>query len=471
LEGNYLSLNTDKNLDDFKVLIISANREKLPDPVYPLGASYIASACSNKGISTSTVDLCFEDDPLDTLEKALLKTKPDVIGLSVRNIDDVAYPNPSYFYDDYKAVVSICRAKTGALIIIGGSAFSVMPESFMENLDVDYGILGEGEDTFPAAVECIKKGESIKKLPGITYNENGAVIKNSKSNNQTGEWLIPQRNFFDLQKYYTKGGCVNVQTKRGCVYNCIYCTYPLIEGNKIKSRSAEDIINEIKYLQDEFNTSYIFFVDSVFNYPTDSAIGICNEIIKNKLDIKWTAYMTPAGVTNELVCAVKESGCTGIEFGVESCSDTVLKCLQKGFCVDDVKRTRGLFKKYEMKCAFSIMFGSPGETISTLKESTENLDLIAPDAIIAMIGIRIYPGTKLAKLAVEEGMIKSEAELGLKPSFYISKDVAEVLTEYVRENASKRRNWIVPGLNIKMNEAFFERIRNKGFKGPIWEKI
>jgi radical SAM superfamily enzyme YgiQ (UPF0313 family) len=129
-----------------RLLLISPNIEMLPDPVAPLGLAFLSSALQSRGHETRCLDLCFEEDPEGALAKALAGFSPDAIGLSLRNIDNVAYPESISYLPFYRKVIERCRQGSPAPVILGGSGFTLMPRAILNFLGADGGIIGEGEE-------------------------------------------------------------------------------------------------------------------------------------------------------------------------------------------------------------------------------------------------------------------------------------------------------------------------------------
>src|SRR6185295_11905652 len=119
---------------------------------------------------------------------------------------------------------------------------------------------------------------------------------------------LPDRDLFDVSRYYERGGCMNVQTKRGCCFDCVFCSYPLIEGTKVRMRTPESVVDEIADLSDRFGVRHVFFVDNIFNFPLAHAKRICAEIERRKLSIEWSGYLNPKFVDEELVERMAASG-------------------------------------------------------------------------------------------------------------------------------------------------------------------
>ena len=127
-----------------RVLLVSANREHLPDPIFPLGLAYVAAAARQGGHDVEIADLCFGSRPIRALEQQLRRFRPDVVGLSIRNIDNAAYPLTVEYLPLHGQVVNAIRKTTSARIVLGGSGFSILPEACMQVLDADFGVTGAG---------------------------------------------------------------------------------------------------------------------------------------------------------------------------------------------------------------------------------------------------------------------------------------------------------------------------------------
>lgn len=440
-----------------KVLLVSPNREHLPDPVFPLGLAYVASSLMKEGHDIKVLDLCFSENVEENIKMSIRDFQPDIIGISIRNIDDVAYPRRYFYLSEYKNAVTILRRLSGAPIVLGGSGFTIMPEKFMDALNADYGIVGEGEDTFPKFLRAIRSG-NIKREGSLLFGP-----LRLKSLDET----TPERGLFDAESYYRYGGMLNVQTKRGCKFSCIYCTYPKIEGKKIRLRSPEKVVNEMEDIVSKTGIRHFFIVDSIFNHPADHASAICREIIKRLLDIKWSCYCSPAGMTPKLIELMLRAGCTGIEFGTDSLNDETLRLLGKGFTSKNVSEVSGLCKEMGLKFCHFIFIGAPSDTLQRVEKNIGRLDGLKPDAAVIMVGIRVFPGTGLAKLAEEDLGIKN---IGLEPVFYISPEVLRNIDSIISD-VSKRKNWALPGFEMNIYPRLQKKLRESGIKGALWEGL
>ena len=137
-----------------RVLLISPNVEMLPDPVAPLGLAFLYAALKSAGHNVQILDLCFEENVEGALRKSVLDFSPDAIGLSLRNIDNVAYPESVSYLPFFKKIVKACRQFSPSPIFLGGSGFTLMPGAILNFLQADAGIAGEGEEAFPKVLRA-----------------------------------------------------------------------------------------------------------------------------------------------------------------------------------------------------------------------------------------------------------------------------------------------------------------------------
>ena len=447
-----------------KLLLISANRERDPYPVFPIGLACLAGPLAAAGHVLSVLDLCFESDPPQAISSALAAFHPDAVVISLRNLDNVTWPGTRSYLDGVREIVALCHVR--AVTIIGGSGFSLMPVEILAAVGADYGVAGEGEQQLPRLLDCLESGGDPSELSGVIVPGRSGFIPPLPVESLG----TPDRTLFDVAGYYREGGMANVQTKRGCPFSCSYCIYPLLEGRCMRLRPIEEIIAEICTLVNDFGISYLYFVDDIFNYPPEFASKLCRTMKAGKLAVNWSAFINPDFITPELMNDMLEAGCDAVEFGSDSGSPQMLKNLRKSFSVEDLRMASRLCKELGMDFAHYMLFGGPGETRATIMESFALMDELEPTAVIAMTGIRIYPHTALHRTAIDEGFMLESDSL-LEPVFYISPQIQEFFADLITSEAMKRRNWIAPGLEVNASSAMLDAIRMFKVKGPLWKLI
>lgn len=446
-----------------RILLISPNIEFLPDPIFPLGIANIAAVLSKAGISHRILDLCFVEDYEKAITAEVDRYQPDLVGLSLRNLDNVSYPNYTSYLPFYRQVVAIIRKSTTCSIAVGGSAFSLMPEEILDYLQADFGVAGEGERGFMALIQEIQAApmDSAQKKRRIFFDRDIGVVYN------LDELPIAERMGLDVKAYHRYGGMGNIQTKRGCPFHCIYCTYPLIEGKKVRLRSPAKICEEIEDILRQ-GIDNLFVVDNEFNFPMEHAQFVCHEILRKKLKVNWSGYANPKFMTGRLAALMKDSGCTGVEFGSDAADPTMLSTMGKDFTVADMRKASDICKNSELAFCHSLLLGGPGETMQSVQRTFDTIEEMTPTAVICMIGIRIFPRTKLYAIARDEGKIHPGQNL-LDPVFYLSSHIENEIIPFIENFAATHPTWIFPGMNINISRPLQQKIRRLGAKGPLWE--
>ncbi len=455
-----------------RVLLISANTEKLPDPVFPIGAAYMAAVAAQHGHHVETLDLCFLDALQPALDRAVDAADPEVIGISLRNLDSSSFPMNTSYIDDYEALITALRARSSAPIVLGGAGFTVMPSTIIEHLGAEIGVVGEGEMAFPWVLQNLADSTPLTSTPEYRCEPvNGGVLVNPvtriKHLDITG---IPMRERFDMDAYYERGGALNIQTKRGCYFECVFCSYPLIEGSKVRMRTAQAVVDEIQMMRETRGIRHWFFVDNIFNVPMRHAKDICEEIAARQLDIEWSGYLNPKFIDEELCRLMAASGCKAIEFGTDSGAASMIASLKKEFEPDDLRRASAMCHKYHLKFCHSLIFGGPGETLQTVTETIDLMEELKPTAVIAMTGIRVLPGTGMVEIALRDGQIDDDDNL-IHPKFYISPNLGNELIDRIEAYAHAHANWIVPGKGIKTNVQVLQKLRARKIKGQLWRLL
>jgi radical SAM superfamily enzyme YgiQ (UPF0313 family) len=446
------------------------NRESVPYPVAPLGLAYVAGAARSAGHEVQLLDLCFSDCVAEDVAAVVRRFVPELIGISIRNVDNLTYPSSVSYLDEIRAAIASLRRCSGAPIVAGGPGFSIFPERLLSDLDLEFGVIGEGEETFCALARYLDEGKVVPDLPNLIRRGRGVHgVQRMMGAFAGSRW--PARDLLDNGKYLKLGGMANLQTKRGCPFACAYCTYPHIDGSTLRLRPPRDVVDELAsmVLQSELNE--VFFVDDIFNWPHDHAMGICEEIVTRRLPVTWTCFATPVGMTPELAGAMKRAGCRGVEFGADAASPSILRALGKPFPQEEIRAAASACREAQLPAAYYLIFGGPGETAQTVTETLALMDELRPQALLAFVGIRIYPNTPLHRIAVSDGVIAGEDDL-LPPRFYVSPGIgADELMATVDAHANGHANWVVPALGIRSDPALLTALRRSGHRGPLWDLL
>lgn len=446
-----------------RVLLISGNRLRHPYPVYPLGISYIASYL-RKRLPQIVVDL-FDCNLASTeeLQRLLAARNYLAIGISMRNVDNVNFLDEENYVHFYRQLLALCRAGSAAPIVLGGAGFSIFPELLMARLAPDFGIHGEGEYAFFALVQCLLEKQDPSGIAGLLVPQPAGIRVNPRGPFREDLCLEFEPEL--LVYYWRHSGMLNIQTKRGCPFQCDFCSYPLIEGRNVRTLDAELVVETLARLKKEHGIDYVFFTDSVFNIAPSYNQRLAELLIMRETGVRWGAFFSPRGMSREDLLLFKRSGLTHMELGTDSLSETMLGNYRKAFGVAEVLALSQLCHELSLHFAHFLILGGYGESAQTLKETLENAERLPPTVLFPAVGTRIYPGTGVARRALMDGSLHSEEDL-LLSRYYLSPGI-DVNQLKIQVSRSSRR-WVfmdedlAPGMN---------RMRQKGYKGPLWEYI
>jgi len=446
------------------MLFISANRLADPYPVYPIGISYLKTYLNKHLPELEIAMLDMNMKSMGELASSLKADNYDYIGISFRNIDGANSLDKTSFIPGYKEITDCVRANSKAVIIIGGAGFSIFPQVLMSILEPDYGITGEGEESLRLLLETLDKGGETSSIEGIVCKSGSGYITKGHSNYLSSLELSFDESLADF--YWEHSGMLNIQTKRGCCYNCIYCSYPIIDGRKVRTLDTDLIVGTLEKLNREKGINYVFFTDSVFNIQNSYNVELAEKIIRSGIKVNWGAYFSPHNLTDELLALFKRSGLKHIEFGTESLCTEQMHRYGKNFSFEDVILNSERCLKHNIFYAHFLILGGLGETRETLRETMDNAEKIRFSVFFPYIGMRIYPGTPLHRIAIEKGVISPEDTL-LEPTYYLEDGFD--LEECRRWARQTGKAWVFPDDPLSEQMDYMRTTKKK--KGLIWEYL
>jgi len=454
-----------------RVLLISANTLTEPYPVYPLGLDYVAAAIEGRH-EVRIADMTARNG-LDTLladsasgggwPENLLAA--DVIGISIRNIDSTDSTDPKGFFSAQRELIEKIRACSRALIVLGGSGFTLFPEEIMNALGADYGIIGEGE-RLAQLLDALENQKSAAAIPGVIIGRHPKAIPLPWN----GEF---HRNFDHdpscFEFYLKHGGMLNLQSKRGCSLNCIYCTYPHIEGAAQRLVDPVEVADTARWLQ-AAGAKYFFITDSAFNTDYAHTLDVAQAFRNAGVSIPWGAFFTPTRLPDGYFRSLRDAGLTHVEFGTESLSDPILASYRKPYQRRHVFAAHQSAIEAGLHVAHYFLLGGPGENPDTLEETLSGIGNLEKSVFFFFCGMRIYPYTKLYDIAVAEGQITRSRSL-LEPVYYHSPAIGtDEIVRMVKERAEGHPNWII-GSGGEKTAGIVSRMHRRGRTGPLWELL
>ena len=423
-----------------RVLFISANREDINMPTLPMGLGCVAAATQKANHDVLFVDLLTTSDIRPLIAKTIDEFAPQVIGISVRNIDDQVMKSTRFMLDQAKEVVSLCKKLSNAPLVLGGAGYSMFPQSALEYLGADMGIQGEGEVAFPVLLKHIEQQTDLSGVPGLYLRGQGLQAKRTYIKD-LDSLPFPEPSLLVSANREKANYWLPFQTRRGCPLDCSYCSTATIEGHLVRQRSAAAAVRELSRWV-AAGSKQVFFVDNTFNLPQAYAMDLCNRLAAASLDVTWRCILYPRKITEDLVKTMARAGCAEVSLGFESGNNEILRALNKRFDTGEIRQANRIFKDYGIRRMGFLMLGGPGETRKSVAQSFDFAESLDLDALKITLGIRIYPHTDLAKTAIEEGQITADDNL-LFPRFYIDAELKEWLENYVNDRARNRPNWFL----------------------------
>jgi len=450
-------------MDAMRVLLVSANREKLPSAVVPIGVLSVAAAVRDAH-EVSVLDLCFEDDPLGAVATAIERFRPDVVGLGLRNLHDNTYSGSEQLLAYYEDVASRIRRTTPAPLVLGGAAITLRPTQLLERLGASHAVVGEGERSFRALVDALARGEHPERIvTSDIIRARGELLATSPQEAEHGAAYVqlarkgatarmpdlddlprPARDLVD-PRYFAIDGTDSLQTKRGCAFQCTYCDYPDLEGRKVRVRHPDAVVDEMANLASSRGVSHAFVVDSVFNVPRSHALAVCRAMVERNVVLPWVCYVSPASLDEELVESMARAGCIGAEIGTDSGSARVLERLRKPFTLDQVRRVRAAFRTHGIADCHTFVLGAEGETVAEAERTLAFVEELDPDVAVFIV----YMEDRESR-----GVGRAEHR--------------QALLDLLARQAPKRPGWIVPELGIRFGAKVSAFLQRAHLRGPGW---
>ena len=374
---------------------------------FPQGLAYIAAVLLKEGYEVEIYNQDKNHYPDEHLTEYLDKNKYDVVGVSVI----AGY----YQYRKLNKIsCAINKSRQRPVYIIGGHGPSPEPEFFLKKTEADVVVLGEGELTILELMRAIADKKSLNNIKGIAFLDGERVIVNGKRSliQDIDKILFPAYELFPVDYYkllrmphVTNSDFVMpMLSGRGCTFECTFC-YRMDEG--FRPRSNESIIEEIKLLKRDYGVTYIAFSDELFMSSIKRTIGLCEDFIKAKLNIKWDCNGRLNYAKPDVLGLMKKAGCVFINYGIEAMDDQVLKNMRKGLSTKQIVEGIEATSKSDISPGFNIIFGNIGDNKETLNKGVEFLWKYDDGAQMRTIRpVTPYPGSPLYYYAMEKGLLK-----------------------------------------------------------------
>ena len=358
------------------------------------------AAMVEKDYETKIFDCIADWISWERFEKIIEREKPNYVVIEIIS---------STLSNDLR-VAKIAKA-VGAITIGVGPHVTELPEETLNGCpDLDFVMLGEMELTTRELIDCCEKGSAdFPQVKGIAYrNDARIVVTDERPFVEDMDSLpIPAYHLLPLHKYRRPflGKYVFIVTSRGCPYPCIFCRQIIMFQGKFRQKSPHRVVEEIKILKKYGITNYLLHADT-FTVNKKWVLQLCELIQENKLKIRWACNTHISSIDREMTQAMKKAGCWMIAPGVESGAQEILDNIKKGITVTQIRDTLHMLHEEGLEIWAYFVFGFPGETKETLKQSIRFAKELPID--IAHFGIGTpYPGTEFYRMCEEHGWLKS----------------------------------------------------------------
>jgi len=406
-----------------RILFVQSPVGRREAPIYPIGLAYLAGALGAH--DCLGIDLSLVDSPGEALRKELGICNPDVVAVSVRNIDDSSYPVTHWYLDSFGEIMEVLSQWKGT-VIAGGAGFSIYPERIMKLWPrIDIAMVGEGELALPLLLD------HLGGAPHPLWLQNRVARPPRPSLEKI---QLPDYSIFPPSDYPGKGS-VGVQTRRGCVFNCAYCTYKSLSGNGFRLRPVEHVVQDILEVKKQGFKSFMF-VDSVFDYPRDYFDHLVSALSGIESIPAWGAWMSESVPASGLE-AMYRAGCRWVDFSPDVITEKGWKLMGKGGSLKNLWPVVKKARKIGFTVGINFFSASPGENFIALIQkflfmAKARLFLGWGKTFINIGTIRLYRGAPLS-----ESLYPGE-EL-FKPVFYRPRGLADLTVRAFQAIRRRRR--------------------------------
>lgn len=362
-------------------------------PLPPSDLMYLASIAEQCGYEAKIKDYSLGGNFLEDLRSY----NPDYI------VANIATPS---FKSDMEALAQAKLVLPNLKIIVKGAPFLTYNTNVVyENPFIDYVIMGEAELT----LKDILNGVPDRDILGICYSENSQGVQNPPRpfNENLDDLPFPARHLVDNSIYKRPdNGKVQavIKVSRGCPYHCFFCLATPVSGSKVRTRSAENIIAEIKECVEKYNIKNFLFWSDIFNFDREWTLDLCRKIIESGLKITWSANTRANTMDDEMANLMYKSGCSLVSIGVESGSQEILNNIGKKITLDDIRNTVKILKKNKIKIYNYFVIGLPWETEKTVEE-TIKFAIELDSNFISFYTATPLPGTRYFAYAMMNNLV------------------------------------------------------------------
>ncbi|MDR2204174.1 MAG: B12-binding domain-containing radical SAM protein [Nitrososphaerota archaeon] len=367
----------------------------------PLGLMYVAASLEQAGHEVQMLDNYLLQYDVTIVQELVLKLQPVIVGITCGS---ATYKKCIETAKAVKQVASNCK------VVVGGWHASYMPESLLETPEIDYAIIGEGEQAITELANFIERGDyfGASSVAGVVCRGSSGFIRNEPKFMDMDELPFPARHLLPLTQYdrnieFLKAKPADIMSiSRGCTFSCGFCETTKLWGNINRQFSPQRVMAEVNDLVSKYGTKGIYFINDNFTMRKSQTVEFCDLLIKSNLDLEWVCDTRVDLVNLDLLNKMASAGCKTIWFGVESGSQRVLDHVNRCMSLEQIEGAFKLCRKAGIDVACSFMLGMPGETLDDLMASYRFADKLDADWCQFNVFIA-YPDSPLWREMLETG--------------------------------------------------------------------
>lgn len=368
-----------------------------------LGISYIAAVAEKEGHEVSIIDAEIRNYSDEEIIKEVSKLDLEVVGFQT-------------FYNTINSCLRLAhKIKTynkNIIIVFGGIQSTLFPEDTLSNPNVDYVVMGEGEIVFKNLLKNLNSSEELCKVKGLAYRgSDNKIIRTNREGNimNLDELPIPARHLFPMSLYKSSANLrgrrnLHIMSSRGCPFSCAFCESHMTFGKTNRFHSTNRIVQELIILKDTYGADAIQFYDESFTLNKERVYKLCDEMVKQKINLPWSCFTRVNLIDIDLLKAMKSAGCYQIFFGVESGVPRLLKLVNKKHTLEQVKKALEITNKVKIQSTASFILGLPTETTEEALQSIEFAKEINPTFVNFLLFCP-FPGTDIYDISLKNGEI------------------------------------------------------------------
>jgi anaerobic magnesium-protoporphyrin IX monomethyl ester cyclase len=389
-------------------LLLVAPRDELKSPI---GLAYIAASAKSAG---HHVDCCY------------FETEEDLLNELSRGYDMLGTGGMSQHFKQIRRVVSLARG-IGTPTVVGGNIITSEPELMLDALKMNFGVIGQGEETIIDLLACLESSSAISEVDGLCYMEGDRCVTTGSRcpSRELDSLPLPDWDGFQLDKsldamrpsdnltldVFDDPRLYNLVAARSCPFSCTFCYHP--DGEKYRQRSVDSVMQELEVVVPRYRINIVSILDDLFAVDEGRVRDFCQKIraLADRLgqEIRWSCQMRADGVNASLLAEMRDSGCYAVGYGLESYSATVLKSMKKRITPGQIKYAIEAAMDSGISVQGNFIFGDVAETMQTARETldfwSENID-----AMIGLGFIRACPGSAIYQHCIEHGVIESKLD-------------------------------------------------------------